>query len=374
MKKKNILILLTSSYGGGAERLVLDQMKYHNRKKFNLYVRTLRKGNLEKEFINTAEKNNVDYESLDLKSRFSLIGLFRLNSMIRKNKINLVNTSLIEADMYGFFLKLLSHETKFISVRQNKNQFRKNKIFGILNYVFSLVDKKIVCVSKSVKEFINKYEYIPEKKLDVIFNAVDIKRFENTKKDKKLRKSFEYKNKKTFLIGLVGRLNKQKGHRYLFRALNILKDKRYKNIKLLVIGKGELEERLMKLRKDLGLDKEIEFLGFRKDIDKIYKILDLFCLPSDFEGLPLALMEAMASECCCLVSDIPENKELTDNKKNGLTFIRGNHKDLAEKIEDLYNNTKSRKKYSKKANEKIKKNYDIKKITKQYEELWSRLI
>jgi hypothetical protein len=101
--KRNILTLLTSSYGGGAERLVLNQMNLYDRDKFNLHVITFRPGQLEEDFRNAG----VKYCSLNVKQKLSLSALMGLNRYIKKNRIELLHAHLIEPEVYTVPIMLM---------------------------------------------------------------------------------------------------------------------------------------------------------------------------------------------------------------------------------------------------------------------------
>ena len=95
---------------------------------------------------------------------------------------------------------------------------------------------------------------------------------------------------------------------------------------------------LKNLVDDLNLSEEINFLGNRDDIPELLSHSDLFVLPSRFEGMPVALLEAMAAGLPVIASNISGSAELIEHGKNGLLFESENHIDLAEKILFLYNN------------------------------------
>ncbi|MBW2973144.1 glycosyltransferase [Candidatus Woesearchaeota archaeon] len=372
MKKINILLLLTGSSVGGAERIVLNHIRHYDKNRFNLHVAVLRQGNLEEEFKKTAKQNNVVYACLRLKSRISFAGLLKLKRIIKKNNIKLVHSHLIEADMYAFLLKFLCPAVRFVSTRHAKDDFREKIWWGFFNYMLSAVDDKIVCVAHSTKRFIHNFEYIPNRKLITIYAGVDIAKFVS-KKNPLFRKKIGA-NKNEFLIGIVGRLSKEKGHRHLFRALKILKDERITKFKLAVIGDGPLAKQLKAMRDMKGLQKEIIFWGFRKDINKIYSNFDLLCVPSDFEGFGLVIIEAMACNTPSLASDIDAIKEIITDKKTGFLFKSGSSDDLADKLRNILRKKIEIKSFSKNAKNLIRKKFNFTINLKKLETVYLQIL
>lgn len=93
--------------------------------------------------------------------------------------------------------------------------------------------------------------------------------------------------------------------------------KNHKNIIYLIAGKGPLEKYLKEECKKLGIENQVKFLGFRKDIYEICKISDIYIFPSLQEGLPVALMEALYFNLPVICSNIRGNNDLIENNKNG---------------------------------------------------------
>lgn len=130
----------------------------------------------------------------------------------------------------------------------------------------------------------------------------------------------------------VGELNSNKNHDVVIRAVANIGD-----IKLhyAIAGVGALLEKHKKLAKDLGVLERIHFLGFRSDMPDLYRASDLFVFPSKREGLPGALMEAMASELPCIVSKIRGNIDLIQENVGGLLFDSLDVEDLTSCIKKM---------------------------------------
>lgn len=142
-------------------------------------------------------------------------------------------------------------------------------------------------------------------------NAIDVQRFAfRPAVRQQLRAELDLTDK--FVIGHVGRFSFMKNHRYLidvFAELCRMRD----DAALVLIGKGELEEKIREKVNALGLTDKVRFLGNHFDVERYYQIFDYFVFPSTFEGFPGSVAEAQASGLCCLVSDqVTKEVELTE--------------------------------------------------------------
>ena len=154
------------------------------------------------------------------------------------------------------------------------------------------------------KFFAKRTEYVPGV-------GVDLRKIAETKIDKKKKREELGISEDTFFILSVGELSKRKNHKLILQALCNLKDK---NICYVICGQGSLENKLKEFVLNYGLEKKVQFLGYRSDVLELYKSADLFVFPSFQEGLPVALMEAMASGIPCIASDIRGNRDLLEGE------------------------------------------------------------
>ena len=159
-----------------------------------------------------------------------------------------------------------------------------------------------------------------------------------------------------FVILMIAELNKNKNHVQLINAMTLLKYK-YPKIKVLCAGNGPLKEELERKVKDLGLDKNIEFLGFRSDINKLLNISDCITLFSYREGLGKCLLEGMIAGKPLIATDTRGPRELIENNKNGYLVQIGDYKKTAEYIENIYLDKIKRFNFSKNSMSKINKYY-----------------
>src|SRR5699024_12413484 len=128
----------------------------------------------------------------------------------------------------------------------------------------------------------------------VFNNGIDLEKFKyNEQVRKEYRKKLRLENK--FVIGHIGRFNMQKNHHFLLQVFNELQKKRSNSI-LLLIGDGELKEDIIREVEQMGLKDKVRFLGVRKDTRELYQAMDIFLLPSFFEGFPVLAVESLDEE------------------------------------------------------------------------------
>lgn len=148
----------------------------------------------------------------------------------------------------------------------------------------------------------------------VIHNAIETEKFiYDSEKRKNLRTKYNLNNK--FVIGNVARFMKQKNHIFILKLFKIILNKE-PNAVLMLLGDGELLESMKQKTKELGIEKSVIFMGNVSNVNEMYQAMDVFILPSLFEGLPVVGIEAQAAGLKCVMSDtITDEVSITDNVK-----------------------------------------------------------
>ena len=134
----------------------------------------------------------------------------------------------------------------------------------------------------------------------VIPNAIEVDKFLFDREMRKYKRE-ELGLKDEFVLGHVGRLSYQKNHKFLIEIFSEV-HKKNKNTVLLLIGVGEKEQEIKEQIRTLGLDNAVRFLGSRSDVNELYQAMDVFVMPSFFEGIPVTGVEAQFAELPCIFS------------------------------------------------------------------------
>lgn len=191
--------------------------------------------------------------------------------------------------------------------------------------------KKVILLSKRLVSVARKLG-VEESKIVIIPSGVDYtyfdpKRSEIVKKAAMLRNDLNLNNK--IVIGYVGRLAPQKGLTYLISAIKQVQ-KKHPNIVLLLVGEGPQKAKLETMSKNLKI--ETIFTGWQADVSPFYAIMDIFVLPSLYEGLPNVILEAMAMERSVIATNVGGNGDLIENGLNGYLVPSRNVDLLARRI------------------------------------------
>jgi len=229
--------------------------------------------------------------------------------------------------------------------------------------------KKIIAVSEGVKKEILEYYNVPEEKIIVIPNGVDLEEFKPyPEKREKIRKKYGIKENEIVLM-FSGYEFRRKGLEYIIKALPLVKGE----VKFLVVGKDD-PNYYKKLASKLGVSNKIIFTGFVPDISEYYAASDIFIFPTAYEAFSLATLEAVASGLPILATKVNGTEELIIDGYNGF-FIKRDLKDIANKINILIEDENLRKQMSKNARKTAKKySWDevAKKTMEVYEEVAKR--
>lgn len=205
----------------------------------------------------------------------------------------------------------------------------------------------LIFVSKAVENVSRNFGFINSKYKNIrIDNGIDLSTFQ-----KKIKKE----NQKIICI-YVSRISLVKGHHELVKAWSKLKlpDKQ----ELWIVGPDEMNNTIQDLCEDLGIN-NVKILGNRPDIKELLLKSDLGVFPSEKEGLPLSLLEKMASSIPVVVSNIDELTNIIEDNKDGLIYTLGNENDLTKKLQRLINNQELRLRLGRQARIKVEKRYSI---------------
>lgn len=207
-------------------------------------------------------------------------------------------------------------------------------------------------------------------KVIVLPNAIDLKEYEKlTEKDASQLKKILDLPQNSIIAGHVGRFSEPKNHKFFIPFLEYIKNNNI-NIYLLLVGDGELREDIQKLVDDKKLNGYVKMLGIREDIPDLMNMIDVFVMPSLYEGLPVTLVEAQAAGTPCVISD-----NITKEADMGLDLIDFVSLDspLEIWIDKITEKAKNKLKDFKKIKEAYKeRKYDIDETVKEIEKIYIR--
>lgn len=305
-------------------------------------------------------RHQVDFE----RSPFTLknIAVYKqLKKVMEEEQFDLVHC---HTPMGGALARIVAHKTKVKKVIYTAHGFHFYKgaplknwlIYFTMEYLLSYWTTEQICINQEDyqlakrKFHASRVDYIPGVGLECEKFQQPCVRVDELKRELSLPL-----NKKILLS--AGELIKRKNHEIIIRAIKEMDDH---EVIYVICGHGELESYLKNLVKELKLEDQVYFLGYRKDIAQIYQMADLFVFPSYQEGLPFALLEAMASGKAAVCSKIRGNTDLIDDEDVLIepTDVKGFCKGISRVLSD-----DNYRKYLEKKNYETAQKFDKKNVT-----------
>jgi len=365
-----VLHLLSSAEIAGGERYLYDLVN-HSDELIMHHIILPYKG----PFAQILKDSGFPFDIIPLKHNYFVRSFTDIIRLIRIKNIDIVHTHGYRANLYGriaCMLKNIRHiVTVHVSLFDYKNTPKLLRYFYFfIETVLSFKTYKYICISRAMADDMRRLK-IPAKKISIIPNGVDLKRFYPRPACSKIRKEFGV-NPKTPLIGTAGRLVPEKGQIHLIKALKILKDK-HCELKCLFIGNGPLLNKINGKAAAFGVKDMCIFAGTRNDIEKIYPILDLFVLPSIREPFGLVLLEAMATQIPVLAFSNGGPQEFIKSGRNGVLAPPEDSYRLAEEIQFLLQNNDRARSLADQGRKSVEQNYNVKNTIRKIDNLYFSL-
>ena len=361
---------------GGAEHLVVDLCQRINKKNFKVTLLVV--GEYKKSepiLINRLKESKVKVIFLGKpigRERIKII--CKLYNTLKRLKPDIVHSHLEINSIYCALISYLFKKPIYIQTIHSTKLYYKYLTRFFLNRF-----KITIAISDEVKKSILEKYKCKKEKIVTIYNGVDIDKFSpiGPLSNKLLSLT---RDQKCFKLVIVGRLTKAKGHKILINALKLIEDKI--DFVLFVIGEGELREDLLNLTKNLNLDDRIIFMGNQNDIASILRTCDIFILPSLWEGLSVALLEAVSTGIPVVATDVGSNKKVLESSRIQYKIVQPNSSEaIANGIIDIINSfDKSKKNHLSDYRDKketylyLNKKYSMDNFINKHEELYEILL
>jgi glycosyltransferase involved in cell wall biosynthesis len=380
----NVLHVLRDLGVGGTQEVVKTLAKELSKHNCRPIVCAFEDGYLRQEI----EKSGVKVEILKCRSyRFSNVPQFvayllstrrKLNALIQKYNIEIVQvhaipliallllTLTVRTDMKVLIWTI--HNVKFFHV--HKPLIRR--MYETLYRLGANRVSGIIAVSDEVRSSIIRRIGPVQKKISTIYNGVDVSEYEHISGSEIVKKSLGL-NQDELVISTVATLTTQKGHKYLIDAASTIVS-RYPNVIFCFIGDGPLKKQLQTRVRSLNLSEKIRFLGNQTEIPEILGASDFFVLPSLWEGLSIALLEAMAAAKPIVATSVSGTQLVMIPNKTGIVVKPGDSSQLATAIIKLISNPIMAKNMGITARKRAIEAFSAQKQAKDHMVLYRRLI
>lgn len=351
-RKNNILHISRTMDIGGAERIVY-QLSSDLKDEFNS-VHVASTGGLWESELAAQGIQHHKILDIDSKNPVTVLKLlFSIHQIIKNNEITIVHTHHRMAAFYIRLLKLV--HPKLIHVYTAHNVFKdKLPLYG-----FALKNAKSVAVGEAVNKNLKEDVGITDSR--VIYNGVVLK-----ETDDQVDEIISYGGIK---LGCIARLSEQKGLTYLLDAMSLLT---VKDIRLFIVGDGELRNELENKVKKLDLQDSVTFLGYRKDIAECINSFDFCVLPSVFEGFGLVAIEAFMNSKTLVATAIPGLNEVVTNE-NGVLVPAKDPAALASAIDKLATDATLRQELSSQAKKDYENKFSYPLFLENYRKLYREI-
>jgi glycosyltransferase involved in cell wall biosynthesis len=306
-----------------------------------------------------------------------LRGLYKLYRFLRRSDYEIIHTHTSKAGFVGRLaaklagIPIIIHTVHGFAFHEESRPLTL-WFYASLERIASHWCDKIVTVSKFHRDWALKLGIGNEEKVLAIPNGIPEERVAPNRSKEEIRK--ELNLTKEIVILSTGRLAPQKGLQYLIKSIPILFSKIKKSFKVLLVGEGPLEYYLKNLVKTLGIEQYVKFLGFRNDIGNLLSISDIVVLPSLWEGLSIALLEAMAAGKPIITTTIGSNLEVVRNEESALLVPSKSPESIAEAIIRLIDNRDLAIKLGDQARKTYEDKYTEEKMVNKYMELYFSLL
>ena len=362
-----ILFLINSLRAGGAERVLIDMVRHLDKTIFNPTVLCLHEQGTHFDSL----KDCCELLFVGLPYQMRVKELIRLSKEIKRHNPLLVQTFLGNPNRWGVLAAKLAGVPVIVTSLQNCYYYdtMPRKLFDL--FCFRFATHSVAC-SEAVRTFHIRRRWYPASKIQVIHNSTDISRFNVLTNKIAVRRKLKLPEN-SVIIGTVASLTEQKGHKYLIEAAKKVTAKE-NNILFVFVGDGGLRKNLEEIVSSNNLNDSIRFLGLRKDIPEIMSALDLFVLPSLWEGLPLVVAEAMASGLPVIASNVDGIPEIVIDRETGILVPPRDSNALAVAILDLICAPEKREIMGIAGRKRAEQNFSVEVMVSKYEELYKLLI
>lgn len=307
-----------------------------------------------------------------------LRALVRLVRLIHQEKPDIIHTHTAKAGTLGRLAAKLTNVPIIIHtfhghVFHSYFGFVKTSFFLWMEKLLAKFTDAIITVGEQQRREIINYRIAPPEKIISVPLGLNLERFIDLTIDPSVLRSELGLEPDTFLVGIVARLVPIKNHACFLKAARLVLERNDK-ARFVVVGDGELRAELEREARDLHIESRVIFMGFQHNLEKIYAGLDIVTLSSFNEGLPVALIEAMAAGKPVISTDVGGVRDLILDGHNGLLVPSNDHKALAEAIVYLLRKPERRAMMGQAGKEKAYPDFDKKRLVGDIDRLYRQLL
>lgn len=376
-----VLHLISSSGFFGADNMLIELSKELRHTGYTPIIGVFKNiHNPHVEVAEEAKQYNFSVTLFPCNGRLDFKTILSIRRFLEKQNIGIIHTHGYKSNLYALAASMGKSLPRVATCHNWLGDDPKMKFYARLDKFFLNRFDRVIAVSDSVKQEILNHN-ISAGKVLTICNGIGTNRFNNPKKVESARREFGI-DKGCKVIGTVGRLSEEKGHIHLLNAATKVFQE-YPKVVFLVVGDGplrnDLEEKASALRQTQHVEKNgpespFIFAGVRSDMPAIYSLMDIFVLPSLTEGLPMVLLEAMASQKPIVATNVGAIPKVIEHGHSGLLVQPGDTKGLAKAITDLLANPQKAYELAKNARRKVKQQFSSERMAEKYIDVYQDVL
>ena len=361
-----ILFFTVDNRIGGTEKIILSLATSLPRKEFSSSILTLKPSGL----LHCLARNyGIPAYSLNIGSRGSgLLAPFRLFRFLLQHRPDILETFLFLPNILGRIIGWLAGIPVVISSQRSTDSWRR-PYHHLLDRITAPLCRIIISNSQAGRKMLLKKAKIPSQKVVVISNGVAPA---TPILKEEARKILGFSGS-GILLGSVGNLRTAKGFHYLLPAFREVVQ-RYPEAKLLIAGVGPLKEELAIFAWQLELADSVFFLGWLTDLGAFYSAIDLLVMTSLWEGMPVALLEALSYGVPVVATNVSGIPEVITDGVEGFLVEPANPHHVAERIIELLEDPQRRMEMGERGKTRVEKDFSLERMASAYAELYRRLV
>lgn len=303
----------------------------------------------------------------------------RLSAIVSENKIQVINAHHFLSLIYSFYSMKKNKKTRLIYTEHSKWEVEripfKWQILG--SYVLNRIDG-IIAVSEDVAVALRHKLFLKKTKISTIENGVDLERFAGNYNKDIIRKQLDI-GADEMVIGMVANFRKIKNHIFLLNVFSHLLKEGIR-AKLMLVGKGfrndpkNSEKEINEFIATNSLEKHVILMGHRTDIPELLSIMDIFCLTSLNEGLPISLIEAMATGLPVVGTNVEGIRDVIQPGQNGFLVEPSDAMGLKKALETLFSDRQARTKFGENSRKFAHESYSLQYCVDRYQDYFEHTL
>jgi len=323
------VLWLTKGLGrGGVERLIASSIRHFDRERFDVEVAYLLPW--KDAFVTEITDAGVPVHCLGSRGWTNVLWPMRLRRLAREQRYDIIHTHM---PLSAAIARLaLGRRARFVHTEHNVWERHRRPSRWANSLTFGR-NAAVVAVSASVAQSIHPARVATHKPhVEVLLHGINLNEIKHRSADRVRARAALGLGPDDVVIGTVGNLTRKKNQQMMLHATALLAE-RIPNLRLVLIGAGPLEDNLHHLATRLGVHDRTVFTGSRKDVLELLAAFDVFCLSSQFEGLSIALVEAMATGVPCVATAVGGIPEVIEDGISGLLVGPGATSELVDTLE-----------------------------------------